>query len=248
MSTGEAFAFFADALNLEAITPPWLHFKVMTPQPIAMGPGTLIEYRLRLHSIPLRWLARIEFWEPGRGFADIQLRGPYRLWRTPTASCHTRAGPPCDSRAATPPPRVSHGLAHLDRTSGLQQGCALAGTARPTPASAAATNQRCEKAPALKLHWRTRWTASLRVLHRDSDEHHEGGFNGCDGAGRREPPCTRPSASERGQTLGVMRSAGFGTGASRSKFVTPSVPQSTPPKKFVASTLASSHHGGAWPL
>lgn len=45
-----------------------------------MGPGTLIEYRLRLHSIPLRWLARIEFWEPGRGFADVQLRGPYRLW------------------------------------------------------------------------------------------------------------------------------------------------------------------------
>ena len=80
VSTAEAFPFFADAFNLEAITPPWLHFRVMTPPPIVMGPGTLIEYRLRLHSIPLRWLARIEFWEPGRGFADVQLRGPYRLW------------------------------------------------------------------------------------------------------------------------------------------------------------------------
>ena len=78
--TAEAFAFFADALNLEAITPPWLHFTVMTPRPIAMGRGTQIEYRLRLHSVPLRWLARIEFWQPGRGFADIQLRGPYRVW------------------------------------------------------------------------------------------------------------------------------------------------------------------------
>jgi ligand-binding SRPBCC domain-containing protein len=80
VSTGEAFDFFADAFNLEALTPPWLHFTVITPRPIAMGPGTLIEYRLRLHSIPLRWLARIELWEPGRGFADVQLRGPYRLW------------------------------------------------------------------------------------------------------------------------------------------------------------------------
>ena len=80
VSTAEAFTFFADAFNLEAIPPPWLHFRVMTPPPIVMGPGTLIEYRLRLHSIPLRWLARIEFWEPGRGFADVQLRGPYRLW------------------------------------------------------------------------------------------------------------------------------------------------------------------------
>ena len=80
VATGEAFAFFADALNLEAITPPWLHFRVVTPQPSVMGPGTLIDYRLRLHSIPLRWLTRIELWEPGRRFADVQLRGPYRLW------------------------------------------------------------------------------------------------------------------------------------------------------------------------
>jgi ligand-binding SRPBCC domain-containing protein len=76
----ETFDFFADAFNLEAITPPWLEFEVATPRPIAMGAGALIEYRLKLHALPLRWLTRIEAWDPGRRFADRQLRGPYRLW------------------------------------------------------------------------------------------------------------------------------------------------------------------------
>jgi hypothetical protein len=76
----EAFAFFADALRLEAITPPWLHFRVLTPAPIAMRAGTEIEYRLRLHGLPVRWLTRIEVWEPGRRFVDLQLRGPYSVW------------------------------------------------------------------------------------------------------------------------------------------------------------------------
>jgi ligand-binding SRPBCC domain-containing protein len=77
---GEVFEFFADARNLEAITPPWIHFGVATEGAIEMGPGTLIEYRLRLHRIPIRWLTRIEAWEHGRRFVDVQLRGPYRLW------------------------------------------------------------------------------------------------------------------------------------------------------------------------
>jgi len=77
---GEAFEFFADALQLEAITPPWLHFKVLTPAPIPMRAGTDIEYRLRLHGLPVRWLTRIEVWEPGRRFVDVQLRGPYSVW------------------------------------------------------------------------------------------------------------------------------------------------------------------------
>jgi ligand-binding SRPBCC domain-containing protein len=76
----EAFEFFADALQLEAITPPWLHFKVLTPAPIPMRAGTEIEYRLRLHGLPVRWLTRIEVWEPGRRFVDLQLRGPYSVW------------------------------------------------------------------------------------------------------------------------------------------------------------------------
>jgi ligand-binding SRPBCC domain-containing protein len=77
----EAFALFSDAFALERITPPWLGFRVVTPGPIVMGPGTLIDYRLRLHRIPIRWRTRIEVWEPGRRFFDVQVRGPYRLWR-----------------------------------------------------------------------------------------------------------------------------------------------------------------------
>jgi ligand-binding SRPBCC domain-containing protein len=74
------FEFFADAGNLEAITPPWLRFAIVTPRPIAMGPGALIEYRLTLHRLPISWLTQIEVWEPGVRFVDVQLTGPYRLW------------------------------------------------------------------------------------------------------------------------------------------------------------------------
>jgi ligand-binding SRPBCC domain-containing protein len=76
----DVFAFFGDAGNLEAITPPWLRFEVVTPRPIPMRVGTLIEYRLALHGLPLRWLTRIEAWEPGERFVDVQLAGPYGLW------------------------------------------------------------------------------------------------------------------------------------------------------------------------
>jgi ligand-binding SRPBCC domain-containing protein len=76
----EVFDFFSRARNLEAITPAWLSFAVLTPEPIAMGAGTLIEYRLTLHRLPVRWLTRIEAWEPGRLFVDRQVRGPYRVW------------------------------------------------------------------------------------------------------------------------------------------------------------------------
>jgi ligand-binding SRPBCC domain-containing protein len=76
----EVFAFFGEAMNLEAITPPWLGFRVVTPGPIAMVPGTLIEYRLRLHGMPLRSRTRIAVWDPPRRFVDVQLSGPYRVW------------------------------------------------------------------------------------------------------------------------------------------------------------------------
>lgn len=76
----QAFAFYGDAHNLERITPPWLGFEVTTPGPIEMQAGTLIEYRLRLHRVPVRWRTRIEAWEPPRRFVDAQVKGPYSLW------------------------------------------------------------------------------------------------------------------------------------------------------------------------
>lgn len=76
----EVFAFFSQAGNLSRITPSWLSFDVLTPEPIPMQVGTLIEYKLRVHGVSLRWVSRIEAWEPCRGFIDRQIRGPYALW------------------------------------------------------------------------------------------------------------------------------------------------------------------------
>ena len=99
------FPFFADALNLERITPPWLGFRVVTPGPIAMGPGTLIEYRLRLHRLPVHWLTRIEVWEPPVRFVDAQVRGPYRAWRH-----EHRFSPAPDGRGTLMRDRVDYAL------------------------------------------------------------------------------------------------------------------------------------------
>jgi len=74
------FPFFAEARNLERITPPLLGFEVVGDGPAEMRVGALIQYRLKLHGLPVDWLTRIDEWEPGVRFVDSQLTGPYRLW------------------------------------------------------------------------------------------------------------------------------------------------------------------------
>jgi ligand-binding SRPBCC domain-containing protein len=75
------FAFFADAGNLEAITPPWMGFRIVTPPPIELRAGAVIEYRLRWRGLPMRWISEIAIWEPPLRFVDVQSCGPYKSWR-----------------------------------------------------------------------------------------------------------------------------------------------------------------------
>lgn len=77
---GEVFSFFADPSNLEAITPPFLHFRVVRSTTPLIEEGTEIEYRLRVRGVPIRWVSRITTWDPPHVFVDEQLEGPYRRW------------------------------------------------------------------------------------------------------------------------------------------------------------------------
>lgn len=75
-----AFDFYADTHNLEPMTPPWLHFRLTSEEPVTMGAGALLDYTLKLHGVPIGWTTRIETWSPPTGFVDTQLKGPYALW------------------------------------------------------------------------------------------------------------------------------------------------------------------------
>ena len=77
----EVFAFFSRAENLQDLTPPWLKFRILTPSPIEMRRGATIAYQLRVHGIRLNWLTAIAIWNPPTEFVDIQVKGPYKLWR-----------------------------------------------------------------------------------------------------------------------------------------------------------------------
>jgi len=78
---GEVFAFFADAANLERITPATLHFEIRSPQPIAMRAGAIIDYQLSLFGLRFQWRTLIESFDPEAGFVDVQTKGPYHTWR-----------------------------------------------------------------------------------------------------------------------------------------------------------------------
>jgi len=94
----EVFAFFAEAANLGRITPPELRFEILTPAPVHMRRGTLLDYRLGLFGIRFRWRTRIAAWDPPHGFIDVQVSGPYALWEHTHVFVATAAGTLIDDR------------------------------------------------------------------------------------------------------------------------------------------------------
>ncbi len=74
------FDFFSNPRNLDRLTPAWLNFAILTPATSAIQQGSLLNYRLRIRGIPMRWQSEISIWDPPHRFVDRQTRGPYSLW------------------------------------------------------------------------------------------------------------------------------------------------------------------------
>lgn len=98
------FDFFADAHNLEKITPSLLSFKVLTPGPITIAPGSLIDYKLKVRGIPIRWRTHIAAWDPPHRFIDEQLKGPYRRWHHTHTFIQEDGGTRCNDTVEYTPP------------------------------------------------------------------------------------------------------------------------------------------------
>ena len=79
-SREEVFEFFSKAGNLQRLTPSWLNFEILTPLPMKICQGSIIDYKLKLFSMPIRWKTEISVWEPSHRFVDSQLKGPYKTW------------------------------------------------------------------------------------------------------------------------------------------------------------------------
>lgn len=110
------FHFFSDATNLDAITPPWLGFKILTPTPIQMAAGTVIDYRIRMRGISLSWRTVIEAFEPPHRFIDRQVRGPYRIWVHEHLFREERGGTAIEDSVTYAPPLRKLGLAWVAHT------------------------------------------------------------------------------------------------------------------------------------
>ncbi len=76
----EVFQFFSKAENLNLLTPPELNFKIITPLPIVLNCGAIIDYRIQLSGFPFSWKTEITKWNPPYQFVDTQLQGPYQTW------------------------------------------------------------------------------------------------------------------------------------------------------------------------